>query len=45
MGKCPRLDVTFLFMLSGWSADKRGDHYVMVSPRLATERLGAVSGN
>ena len=39
VGICPQLDVNFPFMLPSWSAGKVGDHYAMISPRLAAERL------
>ena len=39
---CPQLDVN---RLPGWSAEKMGDHYVMISPRLAAERLRAGNGD
>ena len=41
----PQLDVKFPLMLLGWSADKIGDHYVMISPRLAAERLQVGNGD
>ena len=44
LGKCRRLDVTFPFMGPGWSADKRGDHYMMVSPHLAAGKGNQSSG-
>ena len=45
VGRCPQLDVKFPFMLPGWSAEKIGDHYAVISPRLAAERLRAGNGN
>ena len=39
VGRCPQLDVKFPFMLAGWSAEKIGDHYAMISPHVAAERL------
>ena len=44
-GRCLQLDVQFPFMLPGWSAEKIGNHYTMISPRLAAERLRAGNGN
>ena len=45
VGRCPQLDVKFPFMFAGWSAEKIGDHYAMISPRLAAERLRVGNGN
>ena len=42
---CPQLNVKFLFMLAGWSAEQISDHYAMISPRLAAERLWAGNGD
>ena len=43
--RCTTLDVKFPYMLPGWSAEKRGDHYAMISPRLTAERLRAGNGD
>ena len=40
VGRCPQLDVTFSFMLPGWSAEEIGAHYVKVSPHLAADDYG-----
>ena len=45
VGRCPKLDVTFPFMLPGWSTEMIGDYYAMISPRLAAERIRAGNGN
>ena len=36
--RCPTLDVTFPFILPGWKAEKTSTGYVMVSPKMATDR-------
>ena len=41
MGRCPKLNETFPFMLPGWRAEKVGGSYVMISPRVAVERRRA----
>ena len=41
VGRCPKLNETFPFMLPGWSAEKVGDSHVMISPRVAAERRRA----
>ena len=38
MGRCPELNEIFSFMLPGWTAEKVGGSYVMISPRVAAER-------
>ena len=35
VGRCPELNETFPFMLPGWSVEKVGGTYMMVSPRMA----------
>ena len=45
VGRCPKLNETFLFMLPGWSAEKVGGGYVMVSPRVAAECRWAENGD
>ena len=37
----PEWDETFPYMLPGWSAEKVGANYMMISPRVAAERLRA----
>ena len=44
VGRCPQLDIKFPFMLAGWSAEKIGDHYMMILPRLAAEQLRVGNG-
>ena len=39
--RCPTLDVTFPFILPGWKAEKTSTGYVMVSPKMATDRRRA----
>ena len=34
--RCPTLDVTFPFILSGWKAEKTSTGYLMVSPKMAS---------
>ena len=41
MGRCPELNETFPFMLPGWAAEKVGDSFEMISPRVAAERRRA----
>ena len=41
VSRCPKLDVKCPYMLPGWSAEKRGDHYTMISPHLTAKRLRA----
>ena len=38
VGRCHELNETFPFMLPGWSAEKVGSSYVMISLRVAAER-------
>ena len=45
VGRCPELDETFPFMLWGWSAEKVGANYMMISPHVAAERLRAGNGD
>ena len=45
VGRCPQLDMKSPFMLPGWSAEKMGDYYAMISQRLAATRLRAGNGN
>ena len=40
VGRCPELDETFPYMLPGWSAEKVGANYMMISPQVA-ERFRA----
>ena len=44
VSRCPELNKTFPFMLPGWTAEKVGSSYVMISPRVAAERLRAENG-
>ena len=36
--RCPTLDVTFPFILPGWKAEKTSTGYLMISPKIATDR-------
>ena len=36
--RCPKLDITFPFMLPGWRAEKTSIGYMMISPRRAMDR-------
>ena len=45
VGRCPERNETFPFMLPGWTAEKVGGSYVMISPRVAAERLRVGSGD
>ena len=45
VGRCPELDETFPIILPGWSAEKVGGNYVMVSPRVEAERRRAENGD
>ena len=44
VGRCPELNETFPFMLPGWSAEKVGSSYVMISPRAYAEWPRNVAG-
>ena len=39
--RCPMLDVTFPFILPGWKAEKTSSGYLMISPKMATDRRRA----
>ena len=39
--RCPTLDETFPFMLSGWKAESTPGGYLMISPRMAADRRRA----
>ena len=39
--RCPTLDVTFPFILPGWKAEKTQTGFLMILPRMATDRHGA----
>ena len=39
--RCPKLDVTFPFILPGWKAEKTPTGYLMISPKMATDRRRA----
>ena len=45
VGRCPQLDETFPYMLPGWSAEKVSANYMMISPRVAAERLWTGNGD
>ena len=45
VGRHPELDETFLYMLLGWSAEKVGANYVMISPHVAAERRQVGNGD
>ena len=45
VGLCPKLNETFPFMLPGWTAEKVGNSYVMISPQVAAERRRAENGD
>ena len=36
--RCPKLDITFPFILPGWRAEKTSEGYMMISPRRAMDR-------
>ena len=38
---CPTLDVTFPFILPGWKAEKTSTGYLMISPKMASDRRRA----
>ena len=39
--RCPTLDVSFPFILPGWKAEKTSSGYLMISPKMATDRRQA----
>ena len=39
--RCPTLDVTFPFILPGWKAEKTSTGYLMISPKMVTDRRRA----
>ena len=43
--RCPKLDITFLFILPGWKAEKTSVGYMMISPRRAMDRHQAENAN
>ena len=43
--RCPMLDVTFPFILPGWKAEKTSIGYLMISPKMATDRRRAIQPN
>ena len=45
VGRYPELNETFLYMLPGWSAEKVGGNYMMISPRVVAARLRANKGD
>ena len=44
VSRCPKMNVTLSYLLSGWTAEKVGSSYVMISPWVAAERLRAENG-
>ena len=38
---CPKLDVTFPFILPGWKSEKTPNGYLMISPKMAMDRRRA----
>ena len=38
VGRCSELDEAFPCMLPGWSAEKVGDNYMMILPRVTAQR-------
>ena len=45
VGRCPKLNETFPFMLPGWKEEKVRGSYVMVSPLVAVECRRAENGD
>ena len=43
--RCPTLDESFSFMFPGWTAEKTGGGYILISPRVAAERRWAGNGD
>ena len=43
--RCPALDESFPFMLPGWRAESTPGGFVMISPRVATERRRTENGD
>ena len=39
--RCPKLDVTFPFILPGWKSEKTPNGYLMISPKMAMDRRRA----
>ena len=39
--RCPTLDVTFPFILTGWKTEKTQTGFLMISPKMATDRRRA----
>ena len=39
--RCPTLNVSFPFILPGWKAEKTSTGYLMISPKMATDRRRA----
>ena len=39
--RCPMLDLTFPFILPGWKAEKTSTGYLMISPKMVTDRRRA----
>ena len=45
IGMCPEMDETFPHMLPGWSAEKVGANFMMISPRVVAARRRAGNGD
>ena len=43
--RCPKLDITFPFLLPGWRAEKTSVGYMMISPRRAMDRRPSENAN
>ena len=43
--RCPALDELFPFMLPGWRAEKTAGFFVMITPRVATDRRRTENGD
>ena len=43
--RCPKLDITFPFMLPGWRAEKTSIGYMMISPRRVMDRNRSENAN
>ena len=43
--RCPKLDITFPFILPGWRAEKTSIGYMMISPRRAMDRNRSENAN
>ena len=45
VSRCPKMNVSFPYLLPRWTAEKVGSSYVMISPRVTAERLLAENGD